>query len=466
VVHGDEPGRAEKERKRRKRLRQELVDEGIQLLPTDPDGRVRFEHDREPYPDPDKLFDVLVDELAYARRPPVHETRRSSYGAVVVADYDDFTGLTDYWIRPVPRSGLRFGDSGLHPLTDHRDLAAVRAYANGRTTFLVRSPAGPEALLQLPVGDELELGRLAEEAPGVFVIQRTPAGAVKVFTPGRLYVFEHDEWRVKPYAATRLPTLWRISDRISDRRGHRVARLLLDFCVHLLSARHVGATLVWLLSSTWDTVKTRAPLAGPGQPPAVQLRLNERGFEEAFATLLAGIDGACVLERNGKLVRVKVKLDASERAGGCVAAEGGTRHTSAKRFSFDEPRAIVFVVSQDGPVTVYSDGIAVLRLHAGEPDGDLPSIPDAPVATGPTSVLGAATCTHCGKRLATETLQMPGQPATDLRAPCPECGAADAITGRGHSVHSRPMKPWERQPRPVLPRHSAPQRAPRRSADE
>jgi DNA integrity scanning protein DisA with diadenylate cyclase activity len=40
---------------------------------------------------------------------------------------------------------------------------------------------------------------------------------------------------------------------------------------------------------------------------------------------------------------------------------GGTRHTSARRFSHDDPAAVVIVVSEDGPVTVLRGGDLIGR---------------------------------------------------------------------------------------------------------
>ena len=35
----------------------------------------------------------------------------------------------------------------------------------------------------------------------------------------------------------------------------------------------------------------------------------------------------------------------------------GTRHTSARRYSYDDPQATVIVVSEDGPVSVLRNGV-------------------------------------------------------------------------------------------------------------
>ena len=44
-----------------------------------------------------------------------------------------------------------------------------------------------------------------------------------------------------------------------------------------------------------------------------------------------------------------------------VEGFGGMRHTTARRYSVDEPDAVVIVVSEDGPVTVMRRG----SIHLG-----------------------------------------------------------------------------------------------------
>jgi DNA integrity scanning protein DisA with diadenylate cyclase activity len=49
-----------------------------------------------------------------------------------------------------------------------------------------------------------------------------------------------------------------------------------------------------------------------------------------------------------------------------VAAMKGTRHTSAARHTYDCPDVLAFVVSADGPVTVFSDGQRIADLRTSE----------------------------------------------------------------------------------------------------
>ena len=48
-----------------------------------------------------------------------------------------------------------------------------------------------------------------------------------------------------------------------------------------------------------------------------------------------------------------------------MPATKGTRHTSAARHTYDCPDMLAFVVSTDGPVTVFSDGQRIADLKAG-----------------------------------------------------------------------------------------------------
>jgi DNA integrity scanning protein DisA with diadenylate cyclase activity len=40
---------------------------------------------------------------------------------------------------------------------------------------------------------------------------------------------------------------------------------------------------------------------------------------------------------------------------------GGTRHTSGRRYSYDDPTATVIAVSEDGPVSVLRNGTVLGR---------------------------------------------------------------------------------------------------------
>ena len=73
------------------------------------------------------------------------------------------------------------------------------------------------------------------------------------------------------------------------------------------------------------------------------------------------IDGAAMLDGEGVLRGLGVRLVPSVEAEGTVDAFGGTRHTSARRYSYDDPLATVIAVSEDGPVSVFRSGAVLGR---------------------------------------------------------------------------------------------------------
>jgi DNA integrity scanning protein DisA with diadenylate cyclase activity len=72
--------------------------------------------------------------------------------------------------------------------------------------------------------------------------------------------------------------------------------------------------------------------------------------------VLALTDGAAVFDGSGTLQELGVRLVPSVESESDVAAFRGMRHTSALRYSADDPTATLIVVSEDGPVSVIRDG--------------------------------------------------------------------------------------------------------------
>ena len=74
-------------------------------------------------------------------------------------------------------------------------------------------------------------------------------------------------------------------------------------------------------------------------------------------------DGAVLIDRGGRLLASNVILRPT-KAGEQAARDDG-RHPPypAARHTYDCPDVLAFVVSIDGPVTVFSDGLRIARLR-------------------------------------------------------------------------------------------------------
>jgi Probable sensor domain DACNK/DisA bacterial checkpoint controller nucleotide-binding len=284
--------------------------------------------------------DVLLDEIDHARRPVVHERRVASIGTIVEPMSDPAT-----W---GPGTGLDITriPAGRHP------LPAVRRFADGLSSWVLRHIDGSNEWLVFdrPAGSERDMVVMA----GVFdatLVQRHPAEAVRIAGGFGVLRWQGLWWHHEPPVRSWI-------DAVAARPGHgdaRVLEALLEFAVHDLGALGIGSLLVY------------RPDAGPGPqveemlPTPPPLRIREPFHLGPLRHALSQVDGAAVFDATGILRRLGVRLMPSQGAERDVAAYRGTRHTSGRRYSRDDPVATVIAVSEDGPVTVFRDGTVIGR---------------------------------------------------------------------------------------------------------
>lgn len=311
---------------RRRRLVEEVGEQGLILDDSEP-GHA-----------------LVLEELDHALRPPIHERRVPSYGALIAPGtalwaWEEATGLA-IERRPVGR-----------------DRGAARSYADGLSSFLLRwDPDHDEAaVFDRPAGSERDLVVLAD-ALGATVIQRHPSGTVRVI--GRPGVFRYDgmSWHHEPLVATWIGAV----DQGLDLDDRRMLELLLEFAVHDLGSRGVGAILVFRPDRNLPTSFERRL---PTPPP---LRIAHPPDLAPLRHVLAQVDGATLFEADGTLREIGVRLVPTSAAEAGVEGHRGMRHTAGRRYSYDDPAATVIVVSEDGPVTVLREG-AVLAASVGGP---------------------------------------------------------------------------------------------------
>lgn len=312
--------------RRRERLRAEMADAGLRLRLEGPAG------------------DALLTEVDYARFPPVHEGGFPTYGAILLAAS-----------CPMPEE---IG-AVVHPATPGAE-DVLRLMADGRQSFVLRR-AGRTSLMVLPTPHdrEGELVRLRGwfGAGRFTAVHRTPTGVVRVLARSALAVWDGGHWWQKPYAGDYARAVLRaVRGASSD-----AAAAILEFCVHTMSPSPWGATLVWALEP--DLVEQ---LCADHARPLPTLSLQSRPNHGPMRQLLSQTDGAALLTPDGELADVGVFLRSSPEAYAAIKVDParGTRHGSARRFSYDHDRAVVFVVSQDGPVTVYFGGGVVASIRS------------------------------------------------------------------------------------------------------
>jgi hypothetical protein len=290
---------------------------------------------------------MLLEEIDHAMRPDVHEQRVATIGSILEPRADP-----GVWERGTQLEIART------PVVE-QPLDASRRFADGLSSWLLRRADGEDEwlLFDRPAGSERDLVVLSSVLDAT-IVQRHPSGAVRVV--GRFGVLRWDRlsWHYEPPVTTWLDGV--TAPPFAGDAGVLLA--MLAFAVHDLGSLGIGALLVYRpVDDPGGAVEERLPI-----PPPLQI-----GVPAHLAPLrhaLAQVDGAAVFDVGGVLRQLGVRLVPSVAAEDEVDALGGTRHTSGRRYSFDDPSATVIAVSSDGPVSVLRRGEVLVR----SPDGPTP----------------------------------------------------------------------------------------------
>ncbi len=311
---------------RLRRLAEELEENGLRLDRSDVAGQ------------------MVLEEINQALRPPVHERRIASSGAIVEPGSDP-----SLWASGTQLAITR-GELGQQP------LPAARLFADGLSSWLLRRADGTNewVVFDRPAGSERDLVVMA----GVFdatIIQRHPAGTVRVVGPSGVHRWQGINWHHEPPVAAWLEALTADSAEADP----AVLKAMLVFAVHDLGSLGIGALLVYRPDSEpGPPVEQRLP-----EPPP--LRVRQASHLAPLRHALAQIDGAAIFDREGILRQLGVRLVPSKCSERTVDALGGTRHTSGRRYSYDDQLATVIAVSEDGPVSVFRSGSVLGTSHDG-----------------------------------------------------------------------------------------------------
>jgi DNA integrity scanning protein DisA with diadenylate cyclase activity len=307
---------------RLRRLAEELEENGLE-----PEGS-------------EAVREMLMEEIDQALRPQVHERRIASGGTILEPASQAIT-----W---APGTQLEITRSPL----EKQPLAAARRFADGLCSWLLRRTDGMDELVVFdrPAGSERDLVVLAEVF-GAMIVQRHPTGTVRVVGSFGILRSEGFNWHHEPPVSSWMNVL----GESSAHGDATVLEAMLEFAVHDLGSLGIGALLIYRPNSeAGPPVEERLP-----RPPA--LRILQASHLAPLRHALYQIDGAAMFDGEGVLRQLGVLLVPSGGSEETVEPFGGTRHTSGRRYSHDDPLATVIVVSEDGPVCVFRNGAVFPR---------------------------------------------------------------------------------------------------------
>jgi hypothetical protein len=286
------------------------------------------------------VFAVLLEEIDHALRPVVHERRVASGGTIIEPASDPETWTSGAQLE-ITRGPI-----------DQQPLSDARRFADGLSSWLVRRSDGTSEwmVFDRPAGSERDLVVLADVLDAT-IVQRHPTGSVRVVGTFGVLRWHGFTWHHEPPVGSWIDAV----TASPDHGDPEVLEALLEFAVHDLGSRGVGSLLIYRPGGdAGPPVEERLPIP----PPLQVLRAPHLA---PLRHALGQVDGAAVFDAGGMLRQLGVRLIPSREAEETVDAFGGTRHTSGRRYSFDDPLATVIAVSDDGPVTVLRNGAVLGR---------------------------------------------------------------------------------------------------------
>ncbi|MGB3734003.1 MAG: diadenylate cyclase [Ilumatobacter sp.] len=295
----------------------------------------------------------LLKEIERARFPRRHERRFPGYGAIV-SEGDD-TDVID-----------QLDAIGAERLIGRRESShLVREMADGIQSFaLIRADTAELVLLPSAIPREVELVRLQRTlGREATLVCRSGDGIVKVVEHDQILNFDGTRWWTKP-DSRRYATSVRAA---VPGAPLDVVQLVLDFCVHTAAPAAGGTILVWCLAeAALDAVHASSLRTHPSMPFDMPLTIPET--HSALQHVLCQVDGAATVDRSGNVVEIGLHLhpSADSHSAVDVSPVTGTRHAAAQQCSFDVDDALFFVVSDDGPVTVFARGRVVASIRSSE----------------------------------------------------------------------------------------------------
>jgi len=243
------------------------------------------------------------------------------------------------------------------------DLApdVVRSLADGQSTFVLIVKDHPLMLLLMHerIDTDQDYASHAAWVDGL-IICNDANGVVRLVTVSSVTLVEGRRWIAKDLVFEAVEDVMEVVPAAEI----GVVQRLMEIAHHRISPHRVGATLVYLLEQPPRATRRRDERVALG---ALDVSVLNPSEEPLLLHQMRYRDGALLISRDGRLLAANVILRPTRASEQAVPPMGGTRHTSAARHTYDCPDAIAFVVSTDGPVTVFSDGQRIADLKAALP---------------------------------------------------------------------------------------------------
>ncbi|MBU1106241.1 MAG: diadenylate cyclase [Candidatus Riflebacteria bacterium] len=336
----------------------------------------------------------FLNEFSLLATSPRHEGRVAPYGIHLARKPYD---LTNFDV---------FSSLNIHP-------KSLRKLVDGRNAFLSFSPDGSQSLVIAKNGgmSDSKCFQIAKNGPYVY---RDSFNVIHLFTKDFFFHLDGRQWSQTANVSKFFKEIIKQIPSINQ----IVLKSILNLTCYRLSKQRVGATLIYCLSEN-----ANYSFADEMNFSSAEISIVGNKWKSCLTSFLSQTDGATVISKDGFVIGAGFQLQPSQKAVETIPQAEGTRHTSARRYSFDHPNILAFTISADGPITVFSDGV---NLVDNTPViGKNLQISYAKLAPAKRRDISSqdyeVNCPKCGKKIYVAILTIIGWKEKET-GDCPVCG--------------------------------------------
>lgn len=221
----------------------------------------------------------------------------------------------------------------------------------------------------------------------IIIIQRI-SDKIKIFYQGNVFLCNNRYWLIKENISNAIYKTIKCAPQVDETTFTKI----ISFAYYHLSHYNIGATLVYLITNKLSLhgLKNRRN----------SLNITEPKHRLLLKSYLNQIDGATFIDSKGNIISSEIHLKTTDKSIKIISQSTGTRHTSARRYSYDKADCIIVTVSEDGPVSIFSDGINIATLNEYSISEDFGNIGKLAEEYGNSygEEESEATCSNCGKK--------------------------------------------------------------------
>ncbi|HNX60197.1 MAG TPA: diadenylate cyclase, partial [Spirochaetota bacterium] len=210
---------------------------------------------------------------------------------------------------------------------------------------------------------------------------------IRFFYNRTVFTCKNWNWSIKPDLSVALVKTLKHAPQTETNTFGKI----LSFSYHKLSPHNIGAILIYLLTDNFEghAISENREF----------LDFTNPHHHDMILSYLRQIDGATFISSEGTMICSQIHLGYSDRSASFISQKKGTRHTSAQRYSYDKPDCIAITVSEEGPKTIYSDGIDNATISEIDAYSMFENYKNESVETGNvySEYQSDITCPTCGK---------------------------------------------------------------------